>query len=113
MCVINNYMSEKHWFGARTVYAGMENETRIYEERIIVLLAESMDDAIEKADKEAASYAEDNGMEYLGYVNVFLISDEAIRDKTEVYSLMRESELGPSEYLDTFFDTGKERTQIS
>lgn len=104
-------MSEKQWFGARTVYAAMEHETRIYEERIIVLQAESMDDAIEKAEKEAASYEEDNGLEYLGYVDVFLMSDESIVDKTEVYSLMRESELGPSEYLDTFFDTGRERTQ--
>jgi hypothetical protein len=32
-------------------------------------------------------------------------------DGAEVFSLMRDSQLAPAEYLDAFFDTGSERQQ--
>jgi hypothetical protein len=46
-------------------------------------------------------------------VNVFQLSDENIKNKTEVFSLMRESQLTPNKYIDRYFDTGHEKTKSS
>lgn len=106
-------MSNKQWYGARTVYDAYPKQEgdKIYEERVVILQAVSFDEAINEAEKEAVEYANDAGMTYLGYVNVFEISDGSVGHKTEVYSLMRGSPLRPSDYLDSFFDTGAEKTR--
>ena len=104
----------KQWYGARTVYNAYPNrvsDTKIYEERIIVLLATSSDEAIKVAEEEANNYAKDFGMLYLGYVNVFQLLEETIKNKSEVYSLLRESNLDSTQYLNSFFDTGGEKTR--
>jgi len=106
-------MTQKIWFGARTVYDATpkeDKEVKTYEERVVVLLATDFDEAIEKAECEANTYAAESDMEYLGYVNVFQIFNDNIDDKTEVYSLMWDSILDASKYIDTFFDTGSEKT---
>lgn len=106
-------METKEWYGAKTVYEFLGNTTppsRLYEERIIVLQAESFDDAISIAEQEAAEYS-DERIKYLGYVNVFKLYDEKIENKTEVFSLLRTSDLEANNYLNTFFVTGSEHTQ--
>lgn len=110
-------MKTHQWYGARSVYevvgrGSQENGTRLFEERIVLVKASSIDEAIEVAEKEAIAYAnEDSGFVYLGYINVYKLADTSIKNKTEVYSLMRESSLAPQEYIDRFFDTGIERTK--
>jgi hypothetical protein len=109
-------MEVKEWYGAKTVYQVESNTVqspqKLYEERIIILKATSFDDAISEAEREAELYAHDeSGIKYLGYVNVFKIFDEEIQDKTEVFSLMRESDLNSEEYIDRHLDTGTERTK--
>ena len=37
------------------------------------------------------------------------LADETIGHGAELFSLLRESDLEPKEYLDAFFDTGDER----
>ena len=109
-------MEDKLWFGARTVYLVEEsdpnntNSKNLYEERVVIITANSFDDAIAKAEKEAESYASGTDMTYLGSVNVYKLVEDVIEDGTEVYSLMRDSELESNDYLDRFFDTGSERT---
>jgi hypothetical protein len=44
---------------------------------------------------------------------VFHLFDETIGHGTEIYSLMRESQLSDKDYLDRFYDDGKERRQTS
>ena len=84
----------------------------LYEERITLWRATSPDDAIAKAETEAAEYAESVGKcEYTGLAQSFTISD-ALRDGAELFSLVRESALDSDDYLDAFFDTGNERQQI-
>jgi hypothetical protein len=76
----------------------------LYEERIILLRAESAEAAIEKAEEEARQYCSDlNGCEYSGLTDVYNLYDEEIQNGTEVYSSMRTSDLGPGRYLDHFY----------
>jgi hypothetical protein len=110
-------MKDIIWFGARTVYRVEESNTvtnaqnKLYEERVVLVSANSFDDAIEKAEKDAEKYAANNNMTYLGFVNVYELYANKIEEGTEVYSLMRESELDADAYIDRFFDTGNERTK--
>lgn len=97
-------MGASKWFGAKTIYQIISNTVRnsnnLFEERVIILKARSIDQAISKAEKEASLYASDgSGIRYLGYINVFKISDEEIQDKTEVFSLMREAGWNPRSTL--------------
>jgi hypothetical protein len=109
-------MKDTLWFGARTIYRVENSNTvtsnnKLYEERVVLITANSFDEAITKAEKEAEVYASNTDMTYLGFVNVFELYHNKIEDGTEVYSLMRESELEADAYLDRFFDTGSERTK--
>jgi len=108
-------METKGWYGAKTIFSVNQNAVKgamnLYEERIVLVKAASFDEAILEAEKEAQYYAGKNDMKYLEYVNVFKLEDERIKNKIEVFSLMRDSKLSPKEYIDKYFDTGKERTR--
>ena len=93
------------WYAVRHV---IKNEDA-YEERITVWEAASAEEAIARAESEAAEYAWE-GTEPLSLYQSFEL-DEAPRDGAEVFSLIRRSELPPSQYLDAFFSTGSELEQ--
>jgi len=82
----------------------------LYEERITLWQAESLDEAVELAEQEAAAYAGDAD-EFLGFSQAYALEDLLSGHGAEVFSLLRESDLEPNEYIDTFFDTGGEREQ--
>ncbi len=85
---------------------------QIYEERIVVLQAESMEAAIERAHQEAEKYCSDlNGCRYIGHVNVFALYDDEINDGSEVFSSMQRSELVPKEYLDLHYPDAPENCE--
>ena len=90
------------WFAVRHVVKNAD----AYEERITVWQAESAEEAIARAESEAAEYARE-GAEPLSLYQSFE-SDEAPGDGAEVFSLIRRSELTPDEYLGAFFATGSE-----
>lgn len=110
-------MSES-WFGVRclfrlTGFARTEGgDPHVYEERVTLWQAASLDEAIALAETEAADYADAaSGNEYLGLAQANALLDEPIHG-AEVFSLLRESPLRPDAYLDAFFDTGTERQQL-
>ena len=78
-----------------------------YEERITLWHAASADDAIERAGEEAEAYATDVEAEYLGLAQSYRLTCEPA-EGAEVFSLIRKSDLGPTAYLDGFFNTGSE-----
>jgi hypothetical protein len=82
----------------------------LYEERITLWKAESLDEAIELAEMEAKVYA-GGERQYLDLLQAFWLSEEFIlpHQGVEVFSLLRESDLEPKAYLDTFFESGFER----
>lgn len=84
----------------------------VYGERITLWRADSADHAIELAEHEAAGYLAlmEAGDEYLGLAQAYRLAEEPGHG-SEVFSLLRESELDHDAYLDAFFDTGAERQQ--
>lgn len=85
----------------------------LYEERITAWNTDSLESAIDEAEKEAREYAEE-GSEVLDLFQGYWLFDTvgSIPQGTEVFSLLRESDLEPSDYLDSFFDTGTERQGV-
>ena len=106
--------SQPEWYSAKTIFkhsvvdGGAQKS--VFEERVVLLKATDFREAIEKAEAEAAAYCSASVSAIdLGYVDVYLLSEDAVGEGTEVYSLMRDSKLTDSEYLNQFHDTGNER----
>jgi hypothetical protein len=93
------------WFGVRCVFHDPEGT---YEERVTVWKADVFEEAVLMAEAEAKDYAGEIGAQFLGFAQAYVMPDEPGHG-AEVFSLLRDSDLDPDEYLDTFFDTGAER----
>lgn len=62
--------------------------------------------------EEARTYAGSlKSIKDLEYVDTYYLFDAIIGDGTEVFSLMRDSELGAVDYVARYFQTGSERAQ--
>lgn len=104
------------WYAVRCVFGhptdeGSEGTT--YEERITLWRATSAAEAIARAEVEAQEYVTavgDGSSAYLGLAQAYQLDDDP-DDRAEVFSLMRDSELEPQEYLETFFIAGSEREE--
>jgi hypothetical protein len=97
------------WSSVRCVFQGTTIEgSSTYEERITLWSASDFLNAIGQAELEPAEYARSVDCAYLGLAQVFQLF-EAPGHGTEVFSLMRDSPLGPVEYAATYFATGQER----
>ncbi len=95
---------DRAWYAVRCLF---KIEPSTYEERITIWLAKSPEEAIDKAEGEAIEYA-DELEEYLGFAQSFHLFNDPT-DGSEVFSLMRDSDLDPDQYIARFFDTGGER----
>lgn len=98
------------WYGVRLVYRLTGSPRQSYEERVIIVRAESFNEAIAKAEEYSRKYESDT-TQYLGYAMAFHIFDEngpSLGEGVEVFSLIRESDLDPKAYIDRFHDTGNE-----
>lgn len=107
------------WYAVRCVFRsawaetseGLPPEEHLYEERITLWQASSLEEAIALAEAEAAEYAGEED-DYLDLAQAYKLFDEPSHG-AEVFSLMRSSRLDADTYLDTFFDTGDERAQVT
>ncbi|SER57294.1 hypothetical protein SAMN04487983_1018103 [Streptomyces sp. yr375] len=96
------------WYGVRCVFRHVS--LGVYEERVTLWTAHSLDEAIEHGETEAAAYCADlDDVAYTGFAEAYAM-DGAPGEGAEVFSLMRESPLPPGEYAARFFATGTERT---
>jgi hypothetical protein len=106
------------WYAVRCVFAvgwPPEAQGRTYEERINLWRASSADEAIARAEAEAAEYAsasDGQAHQYLGLAQSYHLFDQP-GDGAEVFSLMRDSDLGPPGYLAAHFSTGGEHQRSS
>jgi len=109
--VTNLLPNPEPWYGVRIVYRLTGVSEPAYEERIVIVRAESFDDAIARAEKLSRENYESDSVVSTGYAVGFHIFDEAgdsLGDGVEVFSLIRKSPLTTPEYLDRFHDTGNE-----
>jgi hypothetical protein len=95
------------WFAVRCIFEFAEG---VFEERLTIWQASGFDDAIARAEREAASYSVESGVRYLELAQAFKLADH-LGEGAEVFSLLRDSDLAPQAYLARFFDTGTERQQ--
>jgi hypothetical protein len=101
--------NDQSWFTVRCVLH--HRDVNAYEERITLWQADDFDAAIARAEREARDYASDlETAEYTGLAQAYQLFNPPA-DGAEVFSLIRDSELAPDDYLNTFFDTGSERQQ--
>ncbi|MGH9945143.1 MAG: DUF4288 domain-containing protein [Pyrinomonadaceae bacterium] len=108
-------MNTEPWYAAKCIFFHQdlpdEQGRPMYEERVVLLKADNFEQAIQLAEEDANQYASDlDGCEYCGYLDVFHLYDDEVGHGTEVYSLIRSSSLGINDYVNTFYDTGTERT---
>lgn len=60
------------------------------------------------AEREAARYGSGGALRYLGLAQAYRLPDDVTEPGAEVFSLIRDSDLEPDEYLSTFFAAGGE-----
>jgi hypothetical protein len=87
------------WYSARCIFRFEKlGQRRIFEERVILLCAECEEEAIRIAEEEAEEYAAvSEGCFYTGLVDLFHIFEPKVGHRTEVFSLMRLSDLSERE----------------
>jgi hypothetical protein len=81
---------------------------RVFEERIVLIRASSEAQAIREAEREARTYAKDVEAKYLKFVETYHLYAAAVRSGTEVFSLMRSSNMIPRRFVSRYFDDGSE-----
>jgi hypothetical protein len=99
--------SSTDWFAVRCVFHDANNG--VYEERVTLWRASNLDEAIGLAESEAAEYSSLlNSVNYVGLSQAFALMGEPGHG-SEVFSLIRDSDLDPEEYISHFFEVGTER----
>lgn len=106
-------LGDSRWYAVRSIWRHDAPSTspsrNTYEERILLFLAMDEDEAIAKSEREARNY---DG-ECVGYHMVYEMDEGPLGSGHELFSLMRDSDLAPGDYLDRFHDTGAERSRMA
>jgi hypothetical protein len=115
----------KQWYGARTLYRHTvecdQPRPFLVEQRVVLVEASSFEDAIDRAESEALSYASQfRGVnsqgqavrvEYLGSCNVYSI-DDALLDGVEVHSQMTVHNEGTDDELSNRFMGSSDEAEV-
>lgn len=111
-------MESREWYSVKCIFEHNDlargAEATVYEERVVVLQAASLTDAIERGEAEAQEYVTALGSDsvcYAGFISAYSTGEDELADRMEVYSLMRETTLSREEFLTHYHDDGTERTQ--
>lgn len=93
-------------FGVRSI---IQHGDSLYEERVVLIAAADEDEALVLAEQEALEYCEGlTDCRPLAFYQSYAMNDGPVGDRSEVFSLMRQSDRTSSEYIDRFFDSGDE-----
>jgi hypothetical protein len=99
-------------FSVRCLYRWLNTpggDPYTYEERITLWSARDIEASIALAETEAQSYATESECEYIGFCQAYAMTAEVSASGVEVFSLLRDSVLTTTEYINAFFATGTER----
>jgi hypothetical protein len=104
----SNIPKEKEpWYAVRSLL--FDKQGGHYEERTVLFNASSPEEAIKLAEEEVAQYCEDlESVESAGYLDTFHIFGSEIGSGTEIFSLIRTTDMDRDEYIDRFLDSGLE-----
>lgn len=96
-----------HWYGIRTVYhfGTKQDGTNVFEERVVVFSAQTDEEALAKAEREADQYASANNLQRHPWLEAYHQDGDALIDGYEVWSELYES----AEDLETFFQSRYEK----
>jgi hypothetical protein len=98
----------ERWFCVRTVLCFRPGRLSTYEERLTLWWAVDAGHAMELAEAEARGYAGTmDDCELVELAQAYELRDEPGHG-AEIFSLQRDSRLDPDEYVNTFFETGRE-----
>lgn len=104
-------MSQKNepWYAAKSVYYYIEED--LYEERIVIHKATGFDDAWEKNEKETRKYIREMNeigvkLELVKTIEIFHIFEDRIKNGSEVFSSMRETEKSRAAYIKSTYTDG-------
>lgn len=106
--------AEEPWYGIRLLYRHIGRTEKSYEERILIIRAHSATEAIAQAESISEREYEDETVERLKYAMAFNVFDRdgpCLESGTEVFSLIRKSELPAELYVNRFHSTGMECSQ--
>ncbi len=81
------------WFAIRTIYlfGKKQDDTNIFEERVVVFSARSEEEAFAKAEQEAEHYCAANEMEWYPSQIAFQLAGQPLIDGCEVWSALYQS----------------------
>lgn len=100
-------MSKNKWFTAKGIFyhkSQVKAQKQWYEERIVLLKAESEKEALKQANKEAKEYINDlEDTMFIEITDVFALYEEEPGDKCEIFSSKTISLLKPQDYLEAFY----------
>ena len=99
------------WFCVRCIFHWID--AGCFEERLTIWRAESIDNAIVSAEKEAVEYEIGDGdsrIVYVGVAQAYALPDDELDSGVEVFSLLRDSRMDSAEYVNYFFTTGNEHS---
>lgn len=104
-------MGKRVWYTAKGIFRhepSAENAKPWYEERIVLIKADSEEDAIKQAAQEARKYSKAAECQLVEIVEAWEIHDDKLIHGTEIFSSKNISTLGPSEYLEQFYPDAPE-----
>ena len=99
------------WFSVKGIFRWFfkeDGKTALFEERIIIVKADSFDEALDKAEIEAVKYCEEDPkanyqIESLKKFYAYEILEEELSEGIEVFSNRREIALDSGSYLERFY----------
>ena len=104
-----------HWYSVKCLFHHPTrralDERYLYEERITLWKANSIEEAHAKAEAEARRYAAEAACHFVDSTDSFLLEGESLDSGSEVYSIMRGSNFDPDQYQRTFCITDLERAK--
>ena len=90
------------WYGVKALFS---HSDQLLEERIIVIKAQSFDDAQAQAIKNAEAYTGSlDNAKFVAIADIFHVFDETIESGTEVYSRMNEVEGDVNKYIESHYE---------
>jgi hypothetical protein len=103
------------WYSVRCLFhhptRQKPGEDFLYEERITLWRAPSFQEAHRLAEEEARQYAIEADCVFVDSTDSFHLFDEEISQGSEIYSVMRGSNMQPPVYKSTFCITDRDRAK--